>query len=151
MLSPVCAFQTRAVLSALPVTINSESGLNEALFTWPVWPSSFLITFPRLGSHIHAPSAPATTMNRPSGLYSALEIVLEHISPIILTCTKRVASQSRTLPSSLAVTMNLPSGLKDALFTLLIWPRNSHKKHKKHKNFDRLLNQSLVLLVPFRG
>jgi hypothetical protein len=90
-------------------------------------------------------------MNRPSGLYSALEIVLEHISPIILTCTKRVASQSRTLPSSLAVTMNLPSGLKDALFTLLIWPRNSYKKHKKHKNFDRLLNQSLVLLVPFRG
>jgi hypothetical protein len=87
-------------------------------------------------------------MNRPSGLYSALEIVLEHISPIILTCTKRVASQSRTLPSSLAVTMNLPSGLKDAPFTLLVWPRNSHKKHK---NFDRLLNQSLVLLVPFRG
>src|SRR5215213_1328664 len=103
MLSPVCALQTRAVLSALAVTINSESGLNEALFTWPVWPSSFLKTLPRFGSHIHALSVPATTMYRPSGLYSALETLLGHVSPIILTCANRVASQSRTLPSSLAV------------------------------------------------
>src|SRR4026207_1978652 len=125
MLSPVCAFQTRAVLSAPAVTINRESGLNDALFTWPVWPSSFLTTSPRFGSHTHAVSALAATVYRPSELYSTLETGFGYVPPIIRTCSNRLASHSRTVASLPAVTMNLPSGRNDALLTLPLGPRSS--------------------------
>ena len=70
---PVCASQTFAVSSSLPVTMRVPSGLNDALLTAPVCPLSSSKAVPVRASQTFAVrSSLPVTIREPSGLNATL-------------------------------------------------------------------------------
>jgi hypothetical protein len=114
---------SRAVLSADAVTMRLPSGLNAALNTPSLWPTSVPICLPVSASHSRAvSSADGVTTRLPSGLNAALNRKLSWPTSGAPICLPVSASHSHAVSSFDAVTMRLPSGLNAAPYKAPSWP-----------------------------
>ena len=112
--APLCASQTFAVLSELPVTMREPSGLNDAESTRSGVPLEREdLGAARASQTFAVLSLLAVTMREPSGLNDA-ELTSSVCPLSVRTSAPVCASQTFAVPSLLPVTMREPSGLNDA-------------------------------------